>query len=117
MDDDSFFLGWLARECRFEASVHFAPRTRIGYRIVRRIKVSPKDEPALNMWLSTKGITARIIKDKEQILKVIVLLRTASPYIKDQNGMKRMLTLLDTKRRRVKHQEIINAINLLDTKV
>ena len=85
--NDDFFLAWLARECRFQASIHFAPRTRIGYRIVRRIIVSPKDEAELNMWLSTKGITARIIKDKEQIMKVIRLLAYVKQYVKDINGI------------------------------
>ena len=112
--NDDFFLGWLARECRFEASVHFAPRTRIGYRIARRIKVSRKDEPALNMWLSTKGITARIIKDKEQIMKVIVLLRPVSKHVKDLEGMNRMLRFLDINRRRLTHDTLIEAISLLD---
>ena len=114
--NDDFFLGWLARECRFEASVHFAPRTRIGYRIVRRIKVSPKDEPELNMWLSTKGINARIIKDKDMILGLIRILQPVSKYVKDIDGMSRMLTILDMNRRRVKHEEVLHVINLLDSK-
>jgi hypothetical protein len=115
MNDDDFFLGWLARECRFEASVHFAPRTRIGYRIARRVKVSPKDEPSLNMWLSTKGITARIIKDKEQILKLIVLLRPVSKHVRDLKGMNRMLGFLDINRRRLTYDTLTEAITLLDS--
>ena len=113
--NDDFFLGWLARECRFEASVHFAPRTRIGYRIARRIKVSRKDEPALNMWLSTKGITARIIKDKEQIMRVIVLLRPVSKHVKDLQGINRMLRFLDINRRRLTYDTLTEAISLLDS--
>ena len=113
--NDDFFLGWLARECRFEASVHFAPRTRIGYRIARRIKVSRIDEPALNMWLSTKGITARIIKDKEQIMRVIVLLRPVSKHVKDLQGMNRMLRFLDINRRRLTYDTLTEAISLLDS--
>jgi hypothetical protein len=112
--NDDFFLGWLARECRFEASVHFAPRTRIGYRINRRIKVSRKDEPALNMWLSTKGINARIIKDKEQIMRLIVLLRPVAKHVKDLNGMNRMLKLLEINRRRLTHETLLKAIELME---
>jgi|TARA_R100000482_G_scaffold104468_1_gene47156 hypothetical protein len=112
--NDDFFLAWLARECRFQASIHFAPRTRIGYRIVRRIIVSPKDEAELNMWLSTKGITARIIKDKEQIMKVIRLLAPVKQYVKDINGMGNMLKILEVNKRRATHQDILNVIAILE---
>jgi len=114
MDDDSFFLAWLARECRFQASVHYAPRTRIGYRIARRVIVSPKDEPQLNMWLSSKGITARVIKNKDQIKSLIRLLMPVKQYVKDIQGMGRMLKIIDMNKRRVTHQDILDTIILLE---
>lgn len=114
MDDESFFLGWLARECRFQASVHYAPRTRIGYRIARRVIVSPKDEPKLNMWLVEKGITARVIKNKEQIKLLIRLLVPVKEYVKDIQGMGRMLKILEMKKRQLTHQDILDTIVLLE---
>ena len=114
MDDESFFLGWLARECRFQASVHYAPRTRIGYRIARRVIVSPKDEPKLNMWLVEKGITARVIKNKEQIKLLIRLLVPVKEYVKDIQGMGRMLKILEMKKRQLTHQDILDTILLLE---
>jgi len=112
--NDDFFLAWLARECRFQASVHFAPRTRIGYRIARRVIVSPQDEPELNMWLSTQGITARVIKDKEQIMMLIRLLTPIKQYVKDTDGMLKMLRLLEVNKRRATYQDIIDAIELIE---
>ena len=114
MMNDDFFLGWLARECRFQASVHFAPRTRIGYRIARRVIVTPKDEPQLNMWLSTQGITARVVKDKEQIMQIIRILAPIKQYVKDVNGMSKMLKLLEVNKRRASHQDILDAIELIE---
>jgi len=114
MDDESFFLGWLARECRFQASVHYAPRTRIGYRIARRVIVSPKDEPKLNMWLVEKGITARVIKNKEQIKLLIRLLVPVKEYVKDIQGMGRMLKILEMKKRQLTHQDILDTILRLE---
>ena len=112
--NDDFFLGWLARECRFQASVHFAPRTRIGYRIARRVIVTPKDEPQLNIWLSTQGITARVVKDKEQIMQIIRILAPIKQYVKDVNGMSKMLKLLEVNKRRASHQDILDAIELIE---
>jgi len=114
MDDDSFFLGWLARDCRFQISVHFAPNTRIGYRVARRVLVSRKDEPALNMWLSTKGINARIIKDPELIQQVIRLLTPVKEYVYDLKNMLKMLRLMDYKKRNPKHESIENIIKMID---
>ena len=114
MEDDTFFLAWLARECRFQASVHYAPRTRIGYRIARRVIVSPKDEPHLNMWLAGKGVTARIIKNKKQIEHIIRMLTPVNQYVKDIEGMGRMLKILDLNKRRATHQDILDAIILLE---
>ena len=94
MDDDSFFLAWLARECRFQASVHYAPRTRIGYRIARRVIVSPKDQ--------------------SQIKQIIRLLASVKQYVKDIQGMGRMLKIIELNKRRLTHQDILDAIILLE---
>jgi len=114
MDEDSFFLGWLARECRFQLSVHFAPNTRIGYRVERRVLVSRKDEPALNMWLSTKGINARILKDPNLIQQLIRILAPVKEYVADINNMLKMIRLMDYKNRNPTHEEIQNIIGMID---
>ena len=114
MEDDSFYLGWLARECRFQASVHYAPRTKIGYRLARRVIVSPKDEPKLNLWLASKGIHTRIIKKREQIQQLIRLLTPIKECVKDIQGMARILKILDMKKRQLTYQDIIDTIILLE---
>lgn len=114
IDEDSFFLGWLARECRFQISVHFAPNTRIGYRVERRALVSRKDAPALNMWLATQGINTRILKDPKLIRALILLLHPVKQHIHDLDNMLKMLRLMDYKGRTPTHQSIQDIIELMD---
>jgi len=76
--------------------------------------VTPKDEPQLNMWLSTQGITARVVKDKEQIMQIIRILAPIKQYVKDVNGMSKMLKLLEVNKRRASHQDILDAIELIE---
>ena len=114
MDEDAFFLGWLARDCRFQLSVHFAPSTRIGYRVARRVLVSRKDEPALNMWLSTKGINARILKDPNLIRQLIRILAPVKEHVADIANMRKMIRLMDYKGRSPTHEEIVNIIGMID---
>lgn len=117
MDEDAFFLGWLARDCRFQLSVHFAPNTRIGYRVERRVLVSRKDEPALNMWLSTKGINARIIKDPNTIRQVIRILAPVKQHVADINNMLKMIRLMDYKHRNPTYERIKEIIEMIDGEV
>lgn len=112
--DDAFFLGWLARECRFQLSVHFSPATRVGYRVERRVLVSPKDEPALNMWLATQGVTARIIKDPERIRDVIRILTPVKQHVKDIDNMLKMIRLMDYKGRAPTHEDILKVVEMID---
>ena len=112
--NDDFFLGWLARECRFESSVHFAPRTKVGYRIARRIKITPKDEPLLNMWLVSKGINCRIIKNKDDILMVVKLLQPVMKYVKDWRGLNQMMKILDVRKRGLTYSEVMQTIILIE---
>jgi len=114
MDEDSFFLAWLARECRFQISVHFSPKTRIGYRVERRVLVSRKDEPALNMWLSTQGVNARVIKDATLIRQVIRILTPVKQYVYDVDNMLKMIRLMDFKGRSPTHEEIESIIQMID---
>lgn len=116
MDEDSFFLAWLARECRFQLSVHFAPQTRIGYRVERRVLVSRKDEPALNLWLVSQGINARILKDPELIRAVIRILTPVKQYVYDIDNMLKMIRLMDYKGRTPTYEEIAEIIELIDRK-
>ena len=114
MDEDAFFLGWLARDCRFQISVHFAPKTRIGYRVARRVLVSKKDEPALNMWLSTKGINARILKDPNLIRQLIRILAPVKEHVADITNMRKMIRLMDYKGRAPTHAQIEDIIRMID---
>lgn len=116
MDEDSFYLGWFARDCRFQISVHFAPNTRIGYRVERRVLVSRKDEPALNMWLSTQGINARIIKDPALIQQVIRILAPVKQHVYDAKNMLKMIRLMDYKKRNPTHIKIEEIIDMIDSK-
>ena len=112
MDADEFYLAWLARECRFNVSIHFAPKTRLGYRLVRRVVVSPKDEPALNMWLISKGIPLRILKRPEIIRELMALLSPVREHIKDKQGMLRMAKTLDIPRRGMTHERLFSLVSL-----
>jgi hypothetical protein len=114
MDEDAFFLGWLARDCRFQISVHFAPNTRIGYRVERRVLVSRRDEPALNMWLSTQGINARIIKDITLIQQLIRILAPVKQHVYDAKNMLKMIQLMEYKKRNPTHGKIEEIIDLID---
>ena len=113
---DDFYLAWLARECRFQASVHWAPRTRLGYRVYRRVIVSPFDEPALNLWLATKGGHGRVLRDKEQIERVIALLRPVSKHVFHQDGLKKMLQVLNVpSTKRQTYSGIVSILEILDS--
>ena len=66
------------------------------------------------MWLASKGVTARIIKNKAQIQSIIRLLAPVKQYVKDIEGMGRMLKILDINKRRATHQDILDAITMLE---
>ena len=111
--NDEFYLAWLARECRFQASVHWAPRTRLGY---RRVIVSPIDEPALNLWLATKGVHGRVLRDKSQIRLIIELLRPVAIHVAHAQGLKKMLRVLDVPSTKSQtYNGIISILEILDS--
>jgi len=113
---DEFYLAWLARECRFQASVHWAPRTRLGYRVYRRVIVSPIDEPALNLWLATKGVHGRVLRDKSQIRLIIELLRPVATHVAHAQGLKKMLQVLNVPSTKSQTYEGITSIlEILDS--
>jgi hypothetical protein len=66
------------------------------------------------MWLAGKGVTTRIIKNKKQIELIIRMLTPVNKYVKDIEGMGRMLKILDLNKRRATHQDILDAIILLE---
>jgi hypothetical protein len=114
--DDGFYLGWFARECRFQASVHYAPKNRLGYRLHRRVIVSPKDEPALNLWLAHHGVHGRILKERQQIEKVMELLTPVRDHVVDMSGWMRMLLILDEEKgRKLTYGKIRRIIDTLDS--
>ena len=80
----------------------------------RRVLVSRKDEPALNMWLATQGINARIIKDAELIRQLIRLLAPVRQHVYDRKNMLKMIRLMDYKGRAPTHEQIADVIALID---
>lgn len=112
---DDFFLAWLARDARFQASVHFAPKTKLGYTIHRKVYTSMSDEPQLNMWLTTKGVNGRILRDVSQIKQVIALLEPVWDAVKDRHNLQGLLTTMDaTSARKMAHLEMVSVIEELD---
>ena len=112
---DDFFLAWLARDARFQASVHFAPKTKLGYTIHRKLYTSMQDEPQLNMWLTTKGVNGRILRDVGQIRKVISLLEPVWDAVKDRGNLQSLLATMDVATaRKMAHPEMLSIIENLD---
>lgn len=112
---DDFFLAWLARDARFQASVHFSPKHKLGYAIHRKLYTSMFDEPQLNMWLATKGVHGRILRDKDQIQKVLAILAPVKEAIKDSKNLTRLFISLDCpSARKMKHADICRLIEQFD---
>jgi hypothetical protein len=112
---DDFFLAWLARDARFQASVHFAPKTKLGYTIHRKVYTSMKDEPKLNLWLASQGVHGRVLRDVKQIHRVIDLLEPVWDAVKDRDNLESLLTTMEaTSARKMAHDEMQELISKLD---
>jgi len=112
---DDFFLAWLARDARFQASVHFAPKTKLGYTIHRKLYTSMQDEPDLNLWLSSKGVHGRVLRDVKQIRRVISLLEPVWSAVKDRDNLETLLTTMEASTaRKMAHPEMEQIISKLD---
>lgn len=112
---DDFFLGWLARDARFQASVHFAPKTKLGYTIHRKVYTSMNDEPELNLWMASKGVHGRVLRDIKQIHRVIDLLEPVWSAVKDRDNLERLLTTMEASTaRKMGHTEMEQIISRLD---
>lgn len=104
---DDFFLGWLARDTRFQASIHFSPKRRLGYKVHRKVYTSMTDEAALNLWLASKGVHGRVLRDKEQIQKVLSLLAPVWEAVKDRGNLQKLLLTMDAPTaRKLDHADI-----------
>jgi hypothetical protein len=113
---DDFFLGWLARDVRFQASVHFAPKTKLGYTIHRKVYASKRDEPHLNMWLATQGIYGRVLRDIKQIRVLLKILEPVWDAVKDRDNLDRLLLTIEaTSARKIGHEEMLELISGLDS--
>ena len=113
---DDFFLAWLARDARFQASVHFAPKTKLGYRVHRKVYTSMEDEPHLNMWLAHKGIHGRVLRDIKQIRKVLALLEPVWGAVKDRANLDSLLLTMNTSTaRKMTFPELESLIQKLDS--
>ena len=112
---DDFFLGWLARAARFQASVHFAPKTKLGYTIHRKVYTSMNDEPELNLWMASQGVHGRVLRDIKQIRRVIDLLEPVWSAVKDRDNLERLLTTMEASTaRKMGHTEMEQIISRLD---
>ena len=112
---DDFFLAWLARDARFQASVHFSPKTKLGYTVHRKVYTSMEDEPQLNMWLTAKGVNGRVLRDVGQIRKVIDLLKPVWDAVKDRDNLQNLLITMDVATaRKMGHPEMVSIIEELD---
>ena len=112
---DDFFLGWLARDARFQASVHFAPKTKLGYTIHRKVYTSMTDEPELTLWMASKGVHGRVLRDIKQIHRVIDLLEPVWSAVKDRYNLERLLTTMEASTaRKMGHTEMEQIISRLD---
>ena len=113
---DDFFLAWLARDARFQASVHFAPKTKLGYTVHRKVYTSMQDEPKLNMWLSTQGVHGRVLRDKGQIRQILSLLEPVWDAVKDKANLENLtLTMNTSTARKMDYPEIKTLIQKLDS--
>ena len=113
---DDFFLAWLARDARFQASVHFAPKTKLGYTVHRKVYTSMQDEPELNMWLATQGVHGRVLRDKRQIRQVLSLLEPVWDAVKDRANLENLILTMNTSTaRKMDYPEIKSLIQKLDS--
>ena len=104
---DDFFLAWLARDARFQASIHFSPKRKLGYKVHRKVYTSMEDEPELNLWLATKGVHGRVLRDTEQIQRVLSLLAPVWEAVKDRSNLQKLLLTMDTpSARKMNHADI-----------
>ena len=104
---DDFFLAWLARDARFQASIHFSPKRKLGYKVHRKVYTSMEDEPELNLWLATKGVHGRVLRDKGQIQRVLSILTPVWEAVKDRGNLQKLLLTMDAQTaRKMNHADI-----------
>ena len=113
---DDFFLAWLARDVRFQASIHFSPKRKLGYKVHRKVYTSMEDEPELNLWLATEGVHGRVLRDKEQIQRVLSLLAPVWEAVKDRDNLQKLLLTMDAPTaRKMNHADISELMRQFDT--
>lgn len=113
---DDFYLAWLARDVRFQCSVHFSPKHKLGYSIYRKVYTSKDDCPPLNLWLTERGIHGRILRNREQIRKLLTILEPVWDCVKDRENLERLnITMRATTPRKITHDEILPIIHALDS--
>lgn len=112
MASDDFYLAWLARECRFRYTIHFAPKTLLGYSPIRRATVTPREEPDLQAWLATHGINHRIISDRDELRTLVRLLSPVRELVKDIQNMDRLTKSLNKPLRGLTHEDLFSAFSV-----
>jgi len=74
-----------------------------------------QDEPKLNLWLASKGVHGRILRDVNQIRTVISLLEPVWDAVKDRDNLEGLLaTMKATSARKMAHPEMRALIVELD---
>ena len=112
MASDDFYLAWLARECRFRYTIHFAPKTLLGYTPVRRAIVTPRAEPDLQAWLAKHDINHRIISDRDELRRLVRLLSPVRDLVKDIQNMDRLTNSLNKPLRGLAHEDLFSAFSV-----
>jgi len=53
------------------------------------------DEAVLKLWLSSKGVHGRVLRDKAQIQRVLSLLAPVWEAVKDRDNLQKLLLTMD----------------------
>jgi len=70
-----------------------------------------EDEPELNLWLATKGVHGRVLRNKEQIQKVLSLLAPVWEAVKDRGNLQKLLVAMDAPTaRKMNHGDIADLV-------
>jgi len=75
------------------------------------VYTSMEDEPELNLWLATKGVHGRVLRDTKQIQKVLSLLAPVWDAVKDRGNLQKLLLTMDAQTaRKMNHSDITDLV-------
>ena len=74
------------------------------------------EAPRLTMWLREKGINGRVLRDRDEISRLLSLLGPVWEVVKDRDNLERLMLTMDaTSMRKMKHDEMCELIQTLDS--